>query len=94
MKMYGFFEQKSVTLDVWGELTVDGAEAIYSVLPCVHPCLLTGTRIWTHTRTVGTVQLLGTFSSPQKKDPINRLFMASKPYIWGHFRGPHKLVKN
>ena len=61
---------------------------------CVHPCLLTGTRIWTHTRTVGSVQLLGTFSSPQKKDPINRLFMASKPYIWGHFRGPHKLVKN
>ena len=34
MKMYGFFEQKSVTLNVWGELTVDGAEAMYSVLPC------------------------------------------------------------
>ena len=34
VKMYGFFEQKSVTLNVWGELTVDGAEAMYSVLPC------------------------------------------------------------
>ena len=32
VKMYGFFEQKTVTLNVWGELTVDGAEAIYSVL--------------------------------------------------------------
>ena len=61
---------------------------------CVHPCLLMGTRIWKHTRTVGSVQLLGTFWGPQKKDPLNRLFMASKPYNWGHFRGPHKLVKN
>ena len=34
VKMYGLFEQKSVTLNVWGELTVDGAEAMYSVLPC------------------------------------------------------------
>ena len=33
-KMYGFFEQISVTLNVWGELTVDGAEGMYSVLPC------------------------------------------------------------
>ena len=32
--MYGLFEQKSVTLNLWGELTVDGAEAVYSVLPC------------------------------------------------------------
>ncbi|XP_044171259.1 uncharacterized protein LOC122955564 [Acropora millepora] len=29
----GFFEQESVTLNVWGELTVDGAEALYNVLP-------------------------------------------------------------
>ncbi|XP_015748879.1 PREDICTED: uncharacterized protein LOC107328663 [Acropora digitifera] len=34
VKRCGFFEQKSVTLNVWGELTVDGAEAMYSVLPC------------------------------------------------------------
>ena len=34
VNMYGFFEQKSVTLNVWGELTVDGAEAMYSVLRC------------------------------------------------------------
>ena len=34
VKMYGFFEQKSVTLNVWGEFTVDGAEAMYSLLPC------------------------------------------------------------
>ena len=34
VEMNGFFEQKSVTLNVWGELTVDGAEAMYSVLPC------------------------------------------------------------
>lgn len=61
---------------------------------CVHPCLLTGTRIWKHTSTVGSVQLLGTFWRPHKKDPLNRLFMASKPYNWGHFRGPHKLVTN
>ena len=32
VEMNGFFEQKSVTLNVWGELTVDGAEAMYSVL--------------------------------------------------------------
>ena len=40
-EMYGFFEQKSVTLNVWGELTVDGAKAIYSVLPCTWVCHLT-----------------------------------------------------
>ena len=33
VKTYGFFEQKTVTLNVWGELTVDGAEAIYNLLP-------------------------------------------------------------
>ena len=38
---YGFFEQKSVTLNVWGELTVDGAEAIYNVLPCPWLCHVT-----------------------------------------------------
>ena len=31
---YGFFEQESLTLNVWGELTVDSAEAIYNVLAC------------------------------------------------------------
>ena len=31
---YGLFEQESITSNVWGELTVDCAEAIYSVLPC------------------------------------------------------------
>ncbi|XP_044166708.1 uncharacterized protein LOC122950775 [Acropora millepora] len=41
VKMYGFFEQKSVTLDVCGELTVDGAEAIYSMLLCSWVCQLT-----------------------------------------------------
>ena len=34
VKMYGLFEQKRGTLNVWGELTVDDAEAMYSVLPC------------------------------------------------------------
>ena len=34
VEMYGLFEQKSVTLNVWGELTVDGTEAMYSELPC------------------------------------------------------------
>ena len=38
---YGFFEQESVTLNVWGELTVDGAEALYNVLPCPWVCHLT-----------------------------------------------------
>ena len=33
VKTYGFFEQKTVTLNVWGELTVDGSEAIYNLLP-------------------------------------------------------------
>ena len=36
-----FFEQESVTLNVWGELTVDGAEALYNVLPCTWACQLT-----------------------------------------------------
>ncbi|XP_015750119.1 PREDICTED: uncharacterized protein LOC107329977 [Acropora digitifera] len=31
---YGFFKRLSVTQEVWGELTVDGAEALYNVLPC------------------------------------------------------------
>ena len=30
---YGFFEQESVTLSVWGELTDDVAEALFNVLP-------------------------------------------------------------
>ena len=34
---YGLFEQESVTLNVWGELTVDGAEALYDLLP--YPCV-------------------------------------------------------
>ena len=38
---YGFFEQESVTLNVWGELTDDGAEALYNVLPCSWVCHLT-----------------------------------------------------
>ena len=38
---YGLFEQETVTLNVWGELTVDGAEALYSVLPCPSVCHLT-----------------------------------------------------
>ena len=38
---YGFFEQKNVTLNVWGELSVDGAEALYNVLPCPWVCHLT-----------------------------------------------------
>ena len=38
---YGLFEQESVTLNVWGELTVDGAEALYDLLPCTWVCHLT-----------------------------------------------------
>ena len=38
---YGFFKQESVTLNVWGELTVDGAEALYNVLRCTCVCHLT-----------------------------------------------------
>ena len=38
---YGFFKQESVTLNVWGELTVDGAEALYNLLPCAWVCHLT-----------------------------------------------------
>ena len=37
---YGLFEQESVTLNVWGELTVDGAEALYNVLRCTRVCHL------------------------------------------------------
>ena len=37
---YGLFEQESVTLNVWGELTVDDAEAIYNVLRCTCVCHL------------------------------------------------------
>ena len=33
--------QQSVTLNVWSELTVDGAEALYNVLPCTWACHLT-----------------------------------------------------
>ncbi|XP_067025697.1 uncharacterized protein [Acropora muricata] len=38
---YGLLEQESVTLNVWGELTVDGAEALYDLLPCTWVCHLT-----------------------------------------------------
>ena len=41
LKMYGFFERESVTLNVWGELTLHAAEAIYRVLPCTWVCPLT-----------------------------------------------------
>ena len=41
MRNYEFFEQKSVTLNVWGELTVDGAEALYNFLPYTSLCHLT-----------------------------------------------------
>ena len=41
MIKYELFEQKSVTLNVWGELTVDGAEAVYNALPCPWVCHLT-----------------------------------------------------
>ena len=37
---YGLFEQESVTLNVWGELTVDDAEALYNVLRCTRVCHL------------------------------------------------------
>ena len=37
---YGLFD-RSVTLNVWGELTVDGAEALYNVLPCHWVCHVT-----------------------------------------------------
>ena len=38
---YGFFKHESITLNVWGELTVDGAKALYKVLPCRSVCQLT-----------------------------------------------------
>ena len=41
MRNYEFFEQKTVTLNVWGELTVDGAEALYNFSPYTSLCHLT-----------------------------------------------------
>ena len=38
---YGLFEQERVTLNVWGELAVDGAEALYNLFPCTWVCPLT-----------------------------------------------------
>ncbi|XP_015747397.1 PREDICTED: uncharacterized protein LOC107327156 [Acropora digitifera] len=38
---YGFFIPETVTLNVWGELTVDGAKALYNVLRCTWVCYLT-----------------------------------------------------
>ena len=38
---HGFFEQESVTLNVWGELTVGGADALYNVLAYTWACHLT-----------------------------------------------------
>ena len=38
---YGLFARESFTLNVWGELTVDGAEAFYNVLPCSWVCHVT-----------------------------------------------------
>ena len=38
---YGLFEQESVTINVWGELTVDGGEAIYNVLTFTSVCNVT-----------------------------------------------------
>ena len=40
-KMYRFFQQKSVTRNVWGELTFGGAEALYNVLRWTCVCHLT-----------------------------------------------------
>ena len=37
----GLFEQENVTLNVWGELTVDGAETLLNLLPCTWVCHLT-----------------------------------------------------
>ena len=36
-----FFDQRTVTKNVWGELTVDGAEALYNALPRSGVCQLT-----------------------------------------------------
>ena len=41
----------------------------------------------------GVCSVSGDILRPQKKDPLNRVFMAFKPYNWGHLRGTHKLVK-
>ena len=38
---YGLFDRESVTLNVWGELTDDGAEALYNVLPRNCVCQVT-----------------------------------------------------
>ena len=38
---YRLFEQESVTLNVWGELTEFGAEALYNLFPCTWTCPLT-----------------------------------------------------
>ena len=38
---YGLCDRGSVTLNVWGELTVVGAEALYNLLPCTGVCHLT-----------------------------------------------------
>ena len=37
----GLFEQESVTLNVWGELTVDDAEVLYKLFPSTWSCPLT-----------------------------------------------------
>ena len=37
----GLFEQRRVTLNVWGELTIDGVEAVYNVFRCSYVCHLT-----------------------------------------------------
>ncbi|XP_044175045.1 uncharacterized protein LOC114951437 isoform X1 [Acropora millepora] len=41
VKNYGFFETKTVTLNIWSELTVDGAEALYKILRNTWVCHLT-----------------------------------------------------
>ncbi|XP_015747310.1 PREDICTED: uncharacterized protein LOC107327069 [Acropora digitifera] len=38
---YGLFEEKNVTLNVWGELTDDGAKYLYNVLPLSRVCHVT-----------------------------------------------------
>ena len=41
VKNCGFFKQESLTLNVWGELTFDGAEAFYNLFRCTWSCPLT-----------------------------------------------------
>lgn len=43
------------------------------VCVCVHLCTPMGTFICIHTSKVGSVQIVGTFSSPHKKVLINTL---------------------